>query len=90
MLSQKERAVFFVVEADRTQLALLQKKLREGHIRQNIGSVLPLENALIAFDPESKTIGKRCRSRSNQRAARMDTESPRRTARTAHRSDADA
>lgn len=52
------RAVFFVVEADRAQLALLENKLREGRIRQNIGSVLPLEDALSAFDPDRKSPGK--------------------------------
>ncbi|WP_134087500.1 NADP-dependent oxidoreductase [Mycobacteroides salmoniphilum] len=52
------RAVFFVVEADRAQLALLESKLREGRIHQNIGSVLPLEDASIAFDPDRKNPGK--------------------------------
>ncbi|MGH3726312.1 MAG: NADP-dependent oxidoreductase [Mycobacterium sp.] len=52
------RAIFFVVEADRAQLGLLGNKLREGRIRQNIGSVLPLEDAPSAFDPDRKTLGK--------------------------------
>lgn len=52
------RAVFFVVEADRAQLAHLEIKLREGKIRQRIGSVLPLEDAPIAFDPDRKNLGK--------------------------------
>ncbi|ALR14055.1 NADPH:quinone reductase [Mycobacteroides saopaulense] len=58
VIPEGARAVFFVVEADRAQLALLQNKLREGRIRQNIGSILPLEDAPSAFDPDHKTRGK--------------------------------
>lgn len=58
VIPEGARAVFFVVEADRAQLALLQNKLREGRIRQNIGLVLPLEDAPSAFDPDHKTRGK--------------------------------
>ncbi|NGX10478.1 NADPH:quinone reductase [Mycobacteroides franklinii] len=52
------RAVFFVVEPDRAQLALLERKLREGKIRQNVGRVLSLDDALSAFDPDYRTPGK--------------------------------
>lgn len=58
VIPEGARAIFFVVEADRAQLALLEHKLREGRIRQNIGSVLPLEDAPSAFDPDRKTPGK--------------------------------
>lgn len=58
VIPEGARAVFFVVEADRAQLTLLQNKLREGRIRQNIGSILPLEDAPSAFDPDHKTRGK--------------------------------
>lgn len=58
VIPEGARAVFFVVEADRAQLALLQNKLREGRIRQNIGLVLALEDAPSAFDPDHKTRGK--------------------------------
>lgn len=52
------RAVFFVVEPDRAQLALLERKLREGKIRQNVGRVLSLDDALSAFDADHRTPGK--------------------------------
>lgn len=55
---EKARAVFFVVETDRAQLTLLENKLREGKIRQNIGSVLPLQDATSVFEPGRKTPGK--------------------------------
>ncbi len=58
VIPEGARAIFFVVEADRAQLALLEHKLREGRIRQNIGSVLPLEGAPSAFNPDRKTPGK--------------------------------
>jgi NADPH:quinone reductase-like Zn-dependent oxidoreductase len=58
VIPEGARAVFFVVEADRAQLALLESKLREGTIRQNIGSILPLEGASSAFGPDRKTLGK--------------------------------
>lgn len=52
------RAVFFVVEPDRAQLALLERKLHEGKIRQNVGPVLSLDDALSAFDADHRTPGK--------------------------------
>lgn len=55
---EKAQAVFFVVETDRAQLTLLENKLREGKIRQNIGSVLPLQDATSVFEPGRKTPGK--------------------------------
>lgn len=42
VIPEGARAVFFVVEADRRQLTILENKLRDGRIRQNIGSVIPL------------------------------------------------
>ncbi|WJR36676.1 NADP-dependent oxidoreductase [Mycobacteroides immunogenum] len=58
VIPEGARAIFFVVEADRAQLALLENKLRQGRIRQNIGSVLPLEDASSAFGPDRRTPGK--------------------------------
>ncbi|SIB93286.1 Putative zinc-binding oxidoreductase [Mycobacteroides abscessus subsp. abscessus] len=58
VIPEGARAVFFVVEADRRQLTILENKLRDGRIRQNIGSVIPLEDALSAFDIDRKTPGK--------------------------------
>lgn len=58
IIPQGVRAVFFVVEPDRAQLSFLEKRLRDGRIRQDIGCILPLENAMRAFDPDRKTPGK--------------------------------
>ena len=52
------RAIFFVVEPDRTQLAALERRLREGRLRPTVGAVLPLAEALSAFDPAHRTPGK--------------------------------
>lgn len=53
-------AVDFVVEADRAQLAQIVQQLRDGRIRTNIGSVVPLDRAVAAFNaterPKGKTI----------------------------------
>jgi NADPH:quinone reductase-like Zn-dependent oxidoreductase len=52
------RAIFFVVEPDRTRLAALERKLREGRLRPTVGAVLPLAEAPSAFDPAHRTRGK--------------------------------
>ena len=52
------RAIFFVVEPDRTQLAALERRLREGRLRPTVGAVLPLAEARSAFDPAHRTPGK--------------------------------
>jgi len=52
------RAVFFVVEPDRTMLAELEHRLREGRIRPRVGSIRPLADAAIAFDPARSGRGK--------------------------------
>jgi len=52
------RAVFFVVEPDRTMLAELEHRLREGRIRPRVGSTRPLADAAIAFDPARSGRGK--------------------------------
>ncbi|QRY52989.1 NADP-dependent oxidoreductase [Mycolicibacterium septicum] len=52
------RAVFFVVEPDRTQLAVLERKLRRGRLRPSVGAVIPLSNAVSAFDPAHRVAGK--------------------------------
>jgi NADPH:quinone reductase-like Zn-dependent oxidoreductase len=43
------RAVFFVVESDRHQLADLAKRLRTGQLKPRIGAVRPLAEAPAAF-----------------------------------------
>ncbi|MGB9225794.1 NADP-dependent oxidoreductase [Mycobacterium sp.] len=52
------RAVFFVVEPDRTALAELELRLREGRLRPLVGTTYPLEGAAAAFDPTQRSHGK--------------------------------
>ncbi|WP_335990574.1 NADP-dependent oxidoreductase [Glycomyces sp. MUSA5-2] len=52
------RAVFFVVEADRAQLAELAARVRDGRLRTRIGAVHPLEDAVKAFNPTARPTGK--------------------------------
>jgi NADPH:quinone reductase-like Zn-dependent oxidoreductase len=52
------RAVFFVVETDRVQLAALERRLRDGRLTPIIGTQLPLAQAVSAFDPAHRTGGK--------------------------------
>lgn len=54
----KGRAVFFVVEPDRNQLAALERRVRDGRLTPNIGTVLPLADGLKAFDPAYRSPGK--------------------------------
>ncbi len=50
----KARAVFFVVEPDRKQLAALERLVRDGRLSPNVGAVLPLSAAPKAFDPADR------------------------------------
>lgn len=52
------RAVFFVVEPDRTALAALERRLREGRLRPLVGAKYPLEKAPAAFEPAHRSCGK--------------------------------
>ncbi|MCF1600419.1 NADP-dependent oxidoreductase [Streptomyces muensis] len=52
------RAVFFVVEPDRTRLADLAQRVRNGRIKPIIGAVHPLTEAASAFTPDKRTPGK--------------------------------
>jgi NADPH:quinone reductase-like Zn-dependent oxidoreductase len=47
------RAIFFVVEADRTQLAELAQRLRDGRLTSNVAAVRPLAEAPAAFGPDA-------------------------------------
>ena len=47
------RAIFFVVEADRSQLTELAERLRDGRLTPNIGAVRPLTEAPAAFGPNA-------------------------------------
>ncbi|MFF0036426.1 NADP-dependent oxidoreductase [Streptomyces mirabilis] len=52
------RSVFFVVEPDRTRLADLAQRLRNGRLKPIVGAVRPLAEAPDAFAPERRTAGK--------------------------------
>jgi NADPH:quinone reductase-like Zn-dependent oxidoreductase len=51
-------AIDFVVEADRAQLAEIVQRVRDGRLRTNIGTVAPLDDAVAAFNPTTRTPGK--------------------------------
>lgn len=52
------RAVFFVVEPDRTRLAALERRLRDGRLCPIVGAECPLAEAVSAFDPAHRPGGK--------------------------------
>jgi hypothetical protein len=51
-------AVDFVVESDRAQLGEIVQRVRDGRLRTNIGIVAPLDDALAAFNPTARRLGK--------------------------------
>jgi NADPH:quinone reductase-like Zn-dependent oxidoreductase len=55
---QDGRAIFFVVEADRSLLADLAQRVRDGRLTPIIGAVWPLTEASAAFAPDRHTPGK--------------------------------
>jgi NADPH:quinone reductase-like Zn-dependent oxidoreductase len=50
------RAIFFVVEADRSQLAELAQRLRDGRLTSNVAAVRPLADAPAAFGPHAPRV----------------------------------
>lgn len=52
------RAVFFVVEPDRAELAELELRLRDGRLRPVVGTTYALADAIAAFDPTRRSHGK--------------------------------
>ena len=50
--------VDFVVESDRAQLGEIVQRVRDGRLRTNIGTVAPLDGALVAFNPTKRRPGK--------------------------------
>jgi NADPH:quinone reductase-like Zn-dependent oxidoreductase len=50
------RAVFFVVEPDRRQLAELAERLRSGRLIVNVAAVRPLAEAPAAFGPDAPRV----------------------------------
>jgi NADPH:quinone reductase-like Zn-dependent oxidoreductase len=51
-------AIDFVVEADRTQLAEIVERVRDGRLRTTIGDVASLDDAVAAFNPTERVAGK--------------------------------
>ncbi|MDT5337128.1 MAG: hypothetical protein QOD90_2633 [Mycobacterium sp.] len=58
ILPRDGRAVFFVVEPDRTELAALESRVREGRLSALVGTTYALEDAPAAFDPTRRGPGK--------------------------------
>ena len=52
------RAIFFVVEPDRSRLADLAQRVRSGRLKPIIGAVRPLAEAPAAFTPDRRVPGK--------------------------------
>jgi NADPH:quinone reductase-like Zn-dependent oxidoreductase len=52
------RAIFFVVEPDRSRLADVAQRLRDGRLKPIVGAVRPLAEAPAAFAPDHRTPGK--------------------------------
>ncbi len=52
------RAVFFVVEPDRRQLAGLAERARDGRLTPIVGAVHPLADAAAAFAPSARIPGR--------------------------------
>ena len=66
---QNGRAIFFVVEPDRSQLVELAERLRDGRLTSNVGAVRPLAEAPAAFGPDAPLCPGR-RSSKSPRAGR--------------------
>jgi NADPH:quinone reductase-like Zn-dependent oxidoreductase len=54
----KGRAVDFVVEADRSQLGEIVRRVRDGRLRTNIGNTVSLDNAVTALNSTVRRKGK--------------------------------
>jgi len=52
------RAIFFVVEPDRSRLADLAERVRSGRLNPNLGAVRPLAEVPSAFAPDRRVPGK--------------------------------
>lgn len=51
-------AVDFVVESDRAQLGEIVQRVRDGRLRTNIGTIVPLDDAVAALNPAERRKGK--------------------------------
>ena len=52
------RAVDFVVEADRGQLGEIVKRVGDGRLRTNIGTIASLDDAIATFNSSVRLKGK--------------------------------
>jgi NADPH:quinone reductase-like Zn-dependent oxidoreductase len=52
------RAIFFVVEPDRSRLVEIAQRLRDGRLKPIVGAVLSLAEVPAAFAPDRRTPGK--------------------------------
>jgi NADPH:quinone reductase-like Zn-dependent oxidoreductase len=52
------RAIFFVVEPDRSRLTELAQRISDGRLKPIVGAVRPLAEAPAAFAPDKRTPGK--------------------------------
>jgi hypothetical protein len=52
------RVVDFVVESDRAQLSEIIRRVREGRLRTNIGTVATLDEAVSVFNATRRAVGK--------------------------------
>ncbi len=55
---QDGRAIFFVVEPDRTQLAALARRVRDGRLTPTVGAVRTLLDAPGALAPDHRAVGR--------------------------------
>ena len=51
-------AIDFVVVSDRAQLGEIARRVRDGRVRTNIGTVAALDDAVAALNPTERTKGK--------------------------------
>lgn len=51
-------AIDFVVEADRTQLGEIVRRVRDGRLRTNIGTIASLDDAVATFNSTERRKGK--------------------------------
>jgi NADPH:quinone reductase-like Zn-dependent oxidoreductase len=52
------RTIDFIVEANRGQLIELAQRVRDGRLKTNIGNIAALDNAVAAFAPNVRLVGK--------------------------------
>ncbi len=58
MPTPRSRAIFFVVEADRSRLTELAQRMRDGRLTPIVGEVRPLADAPAMFAPDRRIPGK--------------------------------